>query len=337
MDEQFVEVLEQWKGQRVRIIHIDNLPQGATAKMLCAGVRGYNETLLGAKRDEGLGLISHELMSFKEFDRQDQILNPAADLVFITVSEEKLSNRSSGKEGLRAPCLSIMTAQRILNNHRNIRVFLVPIANLTSLTGIDVVAGLLVGISGFVDERSLVMEETLGEILNHRHKDRRYKSMLLIGQLPNRIRLIKQMIEEWNNDIEADPTLDLASWRASLALAQLDKLEPIFGSAQPFSFKALADALNLARSVTFFRHTPDDLRRVLSTLARRWMGENHEPKDRIRLPEYARSSGFPRNPPAILGLDDDKVSRRTYNTLQSIEIICRDDLFGMQRCLVRSR
>ena len=81
------------------------------------------------------------------------------------------------------------------------------------------------------------------------------------------------MVNEWSMDQEAEPTLDPACWRTAMALSQLNKLEAIIGSPQPTSFSALANALNLSESVTSFRLNTNDLRRVLATLARRWLGE----------------------------------------------------------------
>jgi hypothetical protein len=320
----------------VRIIHVDNRPQGATAKMLNAGVRAYNETL-AAKPAGGRECVELQVMTADEFGRGREHYDAGATVLFISLTEEEPGMSSKVEQSCGMQSTSLSAAQDLLNRNGNLRIFMVPTGSGDFLTGIDAVAGLLWGASGYVDERGLIMEGTLRDVLSHRRTDRRFRSLLLIGSMCARVKAISDTLQEWNTDVDADATLDLASWRASLALAQLPTLEPILGSAQPFSFRALAEALNLARSVTSYRHTPDDLRRILSTLARRWLGENHEPAERVKLPEYARRNGFPRNPPYIVGLSGDAVSRMTYNLIQSAEIIRFDDLHGIPKCLVRAR
>ena len=320
----------------MRLIHVDNLPHRATAttRMLQAGVGAYNTRVLTSRGGANPKHVDLEVIPFDHFTDHEVIQDPNSTVILITVSERELFCKQGGAI---TPCRSLATAQNVIRQNPTLRVVLVPISNMTSLTGIDVVAGLVSGVSGIVDERGLVMQEVLGDIIDHRFMTRRCKSMLLISDLVSRLEAIKGMVEEWNMDVEADPTLDIASWRAAMALAQLEKLEPIIGSGHTTSFSTLADTLNLAQSITSFRLNSDDLRRVLGTLARRWLGENHEPVERLKMPEYARSNGFPRHPPIINSLDQMQTSRKIYQALQKIDIASQDDTAGMTRRLVRLR
>lgn len=302
--------------------------------MLQAGVGAYNTGVSTSRGEANPKHVDLEVVPFDNFEDLGVIQDPNSTVILVTVSEPELSC----KDGRAiTPCRSLATAQNVIRQNPTLRVFLVPISTMTSLTGVDAVAGLVSGISGIVDERGLVMQEVLREILDHRFMNRRCKSMLLIGELTSRIEAIKVMVEEWNMDVDADPTLDLASWRAAMALAKLDKLEPIIGSGHMTSFSTLADTLNLAQSITSFRLNPDDLRRVLGTLARRWLGENHEPIERLKMPDYARSNGFPRHSPVINSLDHMQMSRKIFHALQKIDIVSKDDTAGMTRRLVRLR
>jgi hypothetical protein len=303
--------------------------------MLQAGVGAYNTGMPTPRAKDSSKQIDLEVRSFDNFDGRNIIEDPTSTVVLITVSERELSGRVSGGE-IR-PCRSLTTAQDIISCNPNLRVFLIHVSSLTSMTGIDVLAGLLGGASGVIDERGLIMQEVLAKIAEHKAVSRRYKSMLLIGQITNQIEAIKAMVDEWDMDVESDPSLDLASWRAAMALAQLEKLEPIIGSGHATSFSTLAETLNLAQFITSFRLNPDDLRRVLATLARRWLGENHEPLERLKMPDYARSHGFTRCPPVINSLDHVQTPRALYHALQKIEIARQDDTAGMTRCLVKLR
>lgn len=302
--------------------------------MLQAGVGAYNTGVSTSCGEANPKHVDLEVIPFDNFEACGVIQDPNSTVILVTVSEQELSCKD--EEAIK-PCRSLATAQNIIRRNPTLRVFLVPISSMTSLTGVDAVAGLVSGVSGIVDERGLVMQEVLSEIFDHRFLNRKCKSMLLIGELTSRIEAIKEMVEEWNMDVDADPTLDLASWRAAMALAQLEKLEPIISSGHTTSFSTLADTLNLTESITSFRLNTDDLRRVLGTLARRWLGENHEPVERLKMPDYARSNGFPRHPPVINGLDQVQTSRRIFHALQKIDIASQDDTAGMTRRLVKLR
>jgi hypothetical protein len=302
--------------------------------MLQAGVGAYNTGLSTSRGASNLNHIDLEIELFESFENRGVIQDADSTVVLVTVSERELSCRTGDTI---TPCRSLAAAQNVIKRNPKLRVFLVPISNKTSMTGVDVVAGLVSGISGVVDERGLVMQEIIGEIVRHRSAIRNSRSMLLIGELTSEVKSMKEMIDEWDLDAEADPTLDLASWRAALALAQLEKLEIVIGTGHATSFSTLANALNLAQATTSFWHNPDDLRRVLGTLARRWLGEGHEPRERLNLPAYARERGFPKHHPVILGLDSSNAARKIFHAMQEIQISQMEDLAGISRCLVKLR
>lgn len=151
----------------------------------------YNDGL-GAG-EEGLAL---EGKTFEDFNHRDRNYDPLSTIFLVTVAETELSFRNH--QGEIEACRSLATAQRIALETPSAKVFLIPVSSGIALTGVDVVAGLLSGISGVVDERGLVMSEVLDMIKNHPFRNRRYKSMLLIGELGPRVEAVKEMVDEWS-------------------------------------------------------------------------------------------------------------------------------------------
>jgi hypothetical protein len=296
--------------------------------MLIAGTDEYNGGLI-----TGQDRLDLEGITFEDFASQGVRYEPKSTLFIVTVSETELSCRNA--EGEITACRSLTTAQRIVGDNPRARVFLVPVSNGDTLTAVDVVVALLAGIAGVVSERGLIMKEVLYSLINHQGSPRRHRSLLLIGDLSSKVEAMKNMVNDWDMDAEAEPTLDPACWRTAMALARLDKLEPVIGSAQPTSYSSLANALNLTEPATSFRLNSDDLRRVLGTLARRWLGEDHEPVERLGLPDQARGNGFPRHHPVILGRAHSKTNKGIYPALLKAEVLSREDVAGMSCRLVR--
>lgn len=329
--------------------------------MLQAGVRTRNDALVQNGRSAYADPLDVEFVTFDEFEKAAQqpvategadsqeryddgsfgsfmlrrgSYDPSSTVVLVLVSEPALSSFS---DACRIACTSLKTAQMILAEDATIRLYLVIQSDHPSFTGVDAIAALLFGVSGIIEERALVDEEILQEILAHKVIDRRYRSMLVLGNTLDRIRGIKGVVEDWDNDFEADPTLDLPCWKASMALAQLEKLEPISTGGSVFGFVNLAQALNFAVHKTSFSYTIHDLRRVLSTLAGRWLGTGHESPERVKLPDYARKHGFPSHMPVIEGILDSEMMRFLYNAIKNIDITGEQEAGYGNYSLVRLR
>jgi hypothetical protein len=322
----------------VRLIHIDNLPRGGattTTRMLQAGVDAYNAALPDSGGRAVSERIDLEVVTFDHFEKANKVEDVKTTVISVALPERELSHRASGTV---APCRSLMTAQNLIRQISNIRVFLIPIPSVTPMTGIDVVASLLSGVSGIVDERGLIMPEVIQEIVRYNPVSRRSKSMLLIGELNTQLQAIKDLVDDWDSDETIPSTLDLAIWKAAMALAQLERLEMLIGVGRsPSCFSTLADALNLAEPVTSFRHNIDDLRKLLPHLARILVGEDHEPGERFKLPAHARDHGFPRHQPFIAGFDYATTSRKIFHALRKLEIRRMEDVAGISRRIVRVR
>src|SRR5437588_4050719 len=157
--------------------------------MLQAGVGAYNTGVPTSRGGANPKYVDLEVVPFDNFDDRRIFQDPNLTVVLVTVSERELSGRAGGAI---TPCRSLATAHNVIKQNPKLRVFLVPISNIISMTGVDVVAGLLSGLSGVVDERGLVMQEVIGEIVEHRPADRKCRSMLLIGELAARIKAIKE-------------------------------------------------------------------------------------------------------------------------------------------------
>jgi len=313
----------------VRVIHVDNSPErsSVTARTLDAGITAYNAAL-----DTRQEPLDFEVLTFDEYDALRTPINPDPALFFVTVSESELSHKNH--DGQVVACRSLETARTIAAQNSKGKVFLIAVAAANELTGIDAVVAGLNGVAGIIDERGLILKEVVESTVHHVPNSRRRKSLMLVGELGSRITAMKEMLSDWEIDADSEPTLDLACWRAAIALAQLKRLEPIITVPQPTSYSSLANALNLNESATAFRLNSNDLRRVLSTLGRRWLGEGHDPPERLNLPRYARRSGFPRHRPVIIGLDHLKTDRQILSAFQNLEIKAVANLAGMNHWLV---
>jgi hypothetical protein len=313
----------------VRIVHVDNYPQGrsATSRMLEAGISSYNSSL-----DHSEAQIDFCGLTFDEYSQRADVVDDKSSVFAISVAERDLTIKD--KQG-SLPCRSIRSAYDTVMNHPGTKVFLVPVSSGGPLTGVDAVIAMLVGITGIIDERGLVLNEVIGAMIRPPLSSRRQKSMLLVGEVASRTEITTSMVTSWNMDEEGDPTLDGACWRAAMALGQIDKLEPMFISPQPLSFSSLATALNLSESTTYFRLNENDLRRVLSTLARRWLPDGHKPADRILLPQYARRHGMPRHRPMLPNQDCTRTDRAIHAALLAADLVTQPDLDQMARRIIR--
>jgi hypothetical protein len=180
---------------------------------------------------------------------------------------------------------------------------------------------MLAGIAGVVEDRLLIADGVFDLVIDQKHLDSRGRIMLLLGEPATQLKKIKTVLEEWEAaDDEGD---DLGCFRLAMALARLDQLRPLRGSGEPNSFVKLARALNLAVSKTSFRLSEGDLRRLLSKLANRLIGPDHEHRERTKLPEYTRRCGFSRNLPIIEGLPGRESAKRLYSATSSIVLELR--------------
>lgn len=143
------------------------------------------------------------------------------------------------------------------------------------VSGIDCMTAFLAGVAGVIDERYLTYSETISDLISFSVENRRFRRMRLLGETTNNLVNLREMLVNWDDDLDADPGDDQLCWRTAIALAQLPTLEPMIGgSSQPMSYVQLAKSLNLHSTETSFRYNVDDLRKVLSTLGRRWFGDH---------------------------------------------------------------
>ncbi len=310
----------------MKVVLVGNSRQDLASMMLQAGTYSYNRT----HADNPLTV---EFVPLEEY-AEHQARNADSCLTCITVSEAELSQCRDALSTGREPCPSLAIAQAAIRNDESKRIVLV--RSSTSVTGADTAAAVLMGAVGIVDDRGLVSADVLDAVVRHQVNGRRHRSVLLIGEALPRLQKTQDMVREWNEDEEGNDAVDLNSWQACFALAQINRLEPIFGAGgQPYSFIRLADALNLAEGTTGFRLTQNDLRRALSTLAYRLLGPDHEQVVRGRLPDYVRTRGFPSVPPAITGIPHGEIVSRLYHVVQEVEISCQNDLNQLPRGVVR--
>jgi hypothetical protein len=311
--------------KKVNITYIDQTSEENSPgiRMLRAGIDSYH----GKSPKETITL---DFATFDQVDKEFRITKSNPEMVFINLIEP-FSHRDQSKR--ITPGRSLEAVQHLLRNKPAVKVFFIVPPGLT-ITGIDLAACLLSDISGVLDERSIVMEDVLTRSFLHKSKVRQNRRLLLIGTSCDRIHSTKSMVSEWQDDSAVEPKHDFGIWRTAIALAQLEKLEPMIGSGHLTSFTTLATTLNLARHLTSFYMNSDDLRRILGVLARRWLDEDSPPVDRFRLPEFARKHGFPKLPPAVINENENEAERQIYETLQNLEIKSTDVVAGMPCCVV---
>jgi hypothetical protein len=172
-------------------------------------------------------------------------------IVFISVSEADLSKRGGTGADSLLPCESLSIAQAVARDASAHSVYLLRHSDAPALTGVDELAAILGGIAGITDDRALLEDGVMSALIAHRFRDRRSRSMLVVGRSATCVRELKATLEKWEQSLDGDGTLDPACWRAAMALAQLDRLLPIRGTGDRYSFVKLARALNVQKGLTF--------------------------------------------------------------------------------------
>jgi hypothetical protein len=315
-------------GPILKILLVDKSMNGPTSKSVATAVDSHRR---------GGGSPSLEYAVVAPADHR-KALRGARDgtMVFVSVGETDLSHRDAASGKARVLCESLSIAQRLAHDEPTYNVYLLRHSDASPFSGIDAVAALLAGVVGLVDDRVLLEEGVISALLEHRSRDRRSVSMVVAGKPATAVQDLKAMLENWEQHLEGDGGIDSACWRTAMALAQLDRLMPIGGLGEKYSFVKLAQALNVQKAVTSFQLSESDLRKVLSALASLWISESDPSMERVRLPNYAREHGFPPNQPVVIGLDDRELPKRLYDTCKAMELVQRDPIAGVvPRVLIR--
>jgi hypothetical protein len=320
-------ILQPAIGQRVKIILVDKSRSTPTAKIVAKAIDEFKSA---ASRHSGP--ISYEVISAAECAKKIRAEKVVGTTALVSSDEASLSTRTSEDGGLRRQCLSLELAQAL---SRKNRAFVLRHSDTSPFSGVDVVAGVMCGFAGIIDDRELLRDNVLSCLTAHVSRDRRYASTLVIGRYATAVQELKAMLDLWNEDVEWDPTLDQSVWRSAMALAQLDELRPVRGAGDRYSFVKLAQGLNLLRARTSFQLSQSDLRKVLSRLATLWIKANSHETERVRLPSYARSNGFPQNQPVVSGIKDEDLPRRLYEAAMSCEVSPVANVDGVVQRLVR--
>lgn len=298
--------------------------------MLEAGVNEYRAA------DSAIQHLTVEVTTVTDFLEGIEGYVPEQDIIFIVVSERELSRRKE-KVGDREPCRSLHSAQLALGTHPKLRVYLIDATGTSAFSAVDLGAALGSGAAGVIHDRGLMIGRVVGAIIEHQQPKRKYHTLLLIGQSADSIQALQNMLKEWEEDPLVEEGVSVvACWRTAVALAQLERLDPLFvAGSQPFSYSKLAESLNLAEHVTGFHYTPDELRRIISTLSRRWLGNEHQEYARVQLPTHARKQGLPSSPPALLGMSGEETARRLCQALLQLAVINPGEQVGMPYKIIR--
>jgi hypothetical protein len=295
----------------VKIVLIDKSNRGPTARIV--------EAASEIHRQNGNGDLDYQIVPPNQAVRTVTGADVKRTVVMVSLGESELSSRASGDAGPREACESLAAAHTLATLRPAPRVFLVRHSDLSSLTGVDVVAALMSGISGVLDDRILLYDGVLPALFKHSPEDRRSRSILVIGRSVAEARALREMLNAWDVDLKGDGTADVACWRAAMALAQLEHLLPLAGPNR-FAFTRLAEMLNTLRGTTTFHLSESDLRKALSSLADLWIGKAEDQAERAQLPRRARERGFPRCQPVIVGIRDEDVPRRLYDICKAMTL-----------------
>jgi hypothetical protein len=217
-------------------------------------------------------------------------------------------------------------------------IFLLRHSDQHLFSGVDVIAAMISGMAGLLDDRVLLCDGSLAAVFEHRPANTRTRSMLVIGRSVESIRQLKAMLDTWGETLSGDGTMDQACWRACMALAQLDRLLPLPSAGNRYSFGKLAQTLNLRAAVTSFRLSESDLRKVLSILADCWLVQGWDERaERANLPRYAREHGFSQHPPVVAGVTNEDLPKRLYDACRAMDLLQREPLNQqVARILVRA-
>lgn len=282
-------------------------------------------------------LLEYELVPPSGAEKRLATISGSGAIVLVSMSEPALSSKPNGETEQRVACPSFSLAQTLAARSNELAIFLLRHSDQPPLVAVDVIAAMMAGVAGVLDDRVLPCDGLLPLLFDHHPITTRTRSMLVVGRSVDKLREVKTMLETWDQNLSGDGTMDQACWRAAIALAQLDRLLPLPSSGDRYSFVRLAQTLNLRSATTAFRLTESDLRKVLSMLADCWrVPTGDERADRVRLPQYARDHGFPWNPPVVQGFSDGQLPRRLYDAARAMELLERDRLGGeLSRVIVR--
>lgn len=251
--------------------------------------------------------------------------------IFVTLPEEALSCRPCPTSSERVPCEALALAEATIRAGESTAVILVCDARVT-LTALDVASAMIMGAVAIVDCEHLVSQQVLAALLRQEAYADEFRTMQVIGKPFASVLHMKELL---SGGFALDPKVDFNGWRACVALAQLDRLEPVIGVSQPLSYQRLADALNLEASTTGFKMTNSDLRKALSAVSRRFYGEQHHAALRTMLPLRVREEGFPRDPPALTSIPGIELPGRLYKLLSRVKVLHEGGKGSVPRGILR--
>jgi hypothetical protein len=314
----------------VKILLIDHELSGPTSKMVEGAVQQQSH-----RRGTTL---EYELVRPAEVFKRLEPVGPEGAVILVSITEPALSMRQIGEKGQRVACASLSMAQALAARPKTPTVFLLRQSDQPPLSAVDVIAGMLSGIGGVLDERTVPCDGLLRALFDHRPIAARTRTIFVVGRSAETIRQVKNMLRGWDEQTGWDGRLDQACWRTAMALAQLDRLLPLPSAGDRYSFVKLAEALNLRSALTSFRLSVSDLRKVMSMLAGYWnVPDGDQRTERIHLPTYAQKQGFPQHPPAIAGWSDEELPKRLYDAARAMDLIEREPISGqIPRILVRA-
>jgi hypothetical protein len=203
----------------LKILLVDRSATSPTAKIVATAIEDH--TNAGTRE----GRIEYQVINPLELENRTRLLDDGST-VLVSSGEADLSSRSQASAKPRHACASLALAQSLATAHK---VYLLRHSDTSPFCGVDLVAALLSGLAGILDDRELLRDAVLAALTAHVPRDRRHTSMLAIGRYAAPIQELKTMLDTWDEDVDWDPTLDPSCWRAATALAQLDELLPIRG------------------------------------------------------------------------------------------------------------
>lgn len=280
--------------------------KGATARMLEMAV------------ERQIGIVP-EVITPDKFRRAAIDRSFANTAIFIPVSQAGLS--SAGAAPKITPALAQSFELGQIAARKDGKVILVNQPGDSLITGIDAGAALMAGIAGIVDDRVLLTDRVVKSLLTHQHIHPRWRKLLAIGETAGRLRNVKAMFEEWDEDESSDYGQYAPCFKACMALAQLDRLSPLRGQGHRYSYVQLARALNLAQPETSFHLSEVDLRKVLSIVANRLIPAGDDESERVHLPSHVKSKWeFPHDLPVVEGFSDREIYQVLYEVCRSLEL-----------------
>jgi len=317
--------MEREAGRRITLLSIVLIDS--------TGGKGTTATMLemAVKRQTGMVL---EVITPNKFRRATIDRSFANAAIFIPVSQAGLSSTGAAPKITPALAQSLELGQ--IAARKDGKAILVNQPGDSLITGVDAGAALVAGIAGIVDDRVLLMDGVIKSLLTHQHIHPRWRKMLAMGETAGRLRNVKTMFEDWDEDVSSDYSQYAPCFKACMALAQLERLSPLRGQGHRYSYVQLARALNLAEPETSFHLSEVDLRKVLSIVANRLMPVGHDESERVHLPTLVKSKWeFPDDLPVVEGFSDREISQVLYEACRSMEITAPGLNLGCSHCVVR--